>query len=90
MPVGDRSEPIGGLQVPQLAPGRSSATPGPQEDGISLQAMEIIDDVLAPGSGCEEAIRQGLRRCVASRPGRPDLALLEHVLAVRRQAISGR
>ena len=90
MPVKDTSEPIGGLRPPQRSHRRGSATAGPQEDDISMQAREIIDDVLAPGSECEEDIRQGLRRHVASRPGRPDLALLEHVLAVRRQTISGR
>jgi hypothetical protein len=70
------------LPVAKLAPGRTSATGDPRDE-IRVQAQEIIADVLAPGSGCEEKIRQGLRRHVAACPGRPDHALLEHVLTVR-------
>lgn len=89
MPMTDTAALIGGLAAPQLAHGRGPA-PSPQQDDIGVQAREIIDGVLAPGSGCEETIREGLRRHVAARPGRPDLALLEHVLAVRGQARPGR
>jgi hypothetical protein len=69
---------------PRPVHGRRSATAHPQQDPIGRQASEIIDDVLDPGSACDEKIRQGLRRHVAARPGRPDLALLDHVLALRR------
>lgn len=71
------------VPVPKPVHGRRSATAHPQRYLIGRQAKEIIDDVLEPGSECDEEIRQVLRRHVAARPGRPDLALLEHVLAVR-------
>jgi hypothetical protein len=45
--------------------------------------MEVIDGVQAPDSECDERIRQGLRRHLAERRGNPELALLEHVLAIR-------
>ncbi|MDQ0079535.1 hypothetical protein [Arthrobacter oryzae] len=82
MHLKEATELIGEWPVAELAQGRTSVTADPL-DGIKVQAKEIIDDVLAPGSRCEEKIRQGLRRLVAACPGRPDLALLEHVLAVR-------
>jgi hypothetical protein len=83
MPCKDILEMTGGLPVPQPAHERRSATAPPQEDLIGRQAMEIIDGMLAPDSECDEKIRQGLRRHMAARPGRPEPALLEHVLAVR-------
>lgn len=88
----DTSELIGRLPSAQRAHRRPSATASssPQTGDIGRQAQEIINDILSPGSACEETIRQGLRRHIAAHPGRPDLALLEHVLAVRGHAIAGR
>ena len=79
----ETSIPAGGRSAAKPVRGRRSATAHPPQDAVGRQAREIIDDVLDPGSDCEETIRQGLRRHVAARPGRPDLALLEHVLALR-------
>lgn len=92
MALTDTSELPGRLPAPERAQRSplATASSSPQTDDIGRQAQEIIDDVLAPGSECEEAIRQGLRRHVAARPGRPDLAPLDHVLAVRGHAIPGR
>lgn len=72
-----------GRPVPQPVQGHRSATTPPQRAMIGRQAMEIINGVLAKDSECDDAIRQALRRQVAACPGHPELALLEHVLAVR-------
>lgn len=53
------------------------------QQGIGRQAQEIIDRVLAADSECDEKIRQALRHQLAASPEHPELALLEHVLAVR-------
>lgn len=84
MPRKNTLELTEGWPVPEPAHGRRSATAHPQDDLIGLQAKEIIDEVLAREGECGEQIRQGLQRHVAARPGRPALALLEHVLAIRR------
>ncbi|MDQ0075531.1 hypothetical protein J2S97_000696 [Arthrobacter oryzae] len=67
---------------PLAAPGRPVAALA-LEDAIGRQATEIIDGVLAPDSGCDLYLRQRLRWHVATRPEHPELALLEHVLAIR-------
>lgn len=68
--------------APQPLPPNTGSAPGP-EPAIRRQAAEIIDSVLA-GSGPEQAeIRDQLRECVAAHPGRPEAALLEHLMAIR-------
>lgn len=69
-------------QGPPPAPGRPVAALA-LEDAIGRQAKEIIDGVLAPDSGCDDSLRQRLLWHVAARPEHPELALLEHVLAIR-------
>lgn len=61
----------------------TDALPVAEHGLIGRQAMEIIGGLLAADSQCDETIRQALRHQLAASPGRPDLALLEHVLALR-------
>jgi hypothetical protein len=83
MPGRDRPGLGNGRPLPQPANGGRSVPTEPPKGLIGRQAKEIIDEVLAPGGECDEAVRQGLRRQVAALPGSPAQALLEHVLAIR-------
>lgn len=49
-------------------------------ESLRWQAQEIIDDVLSRDEPAEELARARLRRCVASNPGKPERALLEHLM----------
>ncbi|MCX2747035.1 EAL domain-containing protein [Arthrobacter sp. MI7-26] len=60
-----------------------SSSSGGREPAIRRQAEEIIDSVLS-GSGPDQAdIREQLRQCLAAHPGRPETALLEHLVNTR-------
>lgn len=48
---------------------------------VRRQAQEIIDDVLRDADPEKELNRAHLQRCIANHPGRPDEALLEHLLS---------
>jgi hypothetical protein len=57
--------------------------PGPGVPVIRQQAQAIIDAVMS-GSGSEgAAAREQLRAFVEANPGRPEVALAEHLLALR-------
>lgn len=47
------------------------------------QAQAIIDEVLAGTSGAAAGLREQLREHVATHPGRPEIALWEHLAALR-------
>ncbi|NUU33068.1 EAL domain-containing protein [Arthrobacter sp. C9C5] len=51
--------------------------------GIRRQAAEIIDAVLSASEPERAEVRDQLRRCLAAHPGRPEAALVEHLLALR-------
>lgn len=53
---------------------------------IQLQAIEIIDEILSSPAPDEADIRASLRRHVANHPGKPEKALLIHMLTVRQSA----
>jgi hypothetical protein len=54
----------------------------PEVEPLRRQAVSIIEEVLA-GSGPEEAeVREQLKWHVANNPGRPEKALLEHLMSV--------
>jgi hypothetical protein len=46
------------------------------------QVAEIIDSILAETGPDEAEVRENLRRHVANHPGRPEKALLKHLLNV--------
>ncbi|WP_427004615.1 hypothetical protein [Pseudarthrobacter sp. H2] len=46
------------------------------------QVTEIIDSILAETGPDEAEVRENLRRHVADHPGRPEKALLKHLLNV--------
>lgn len=52
-------------------------------ESLRWQAQEIIDEVLSKDETGEELTRASLRRCVARNPGRPEPALLEHLMTRR-------
>lgn len=49
-------------------------------ESLRWQAQEIIDEVLSQDEPREELVRASLRRCVVRNAGRPERALLEHLL----------
>lgn len=51
---------------------------------LRLQAQQIIEEVLAGVSPWEEEARTLLRQQVEEHPGRPERALLVHLLTVPR------
>ncbi|WP_234754155.1 EAL domain-containing protein [Arthrobacter ramosus] len=83
------------IEPQPLPPGAGSALrpepsshrlPDEHEPAIRRQSAEIIESVLS-GSGPEQAeIREQLRECVAAHPGRPEAALLEHLMTIRAVA----
>jgi hypothetical protein len=69
---------------------RWTADPGSGEAwGIRRQAARIIAMVLADSAPEEARARQHLRKCLAARPGRPEIALAEHLSALRLEAAGG-
>jgi hypothetical protein len=71
--------PIHGLVEPS---GYSTA---PDANPISAQALEIIFSILEdPSPGLAE-VQLRLRRCMAAHPGRPERALLAHLLDTSRR-----
>ena len=62
---------------------------GPVSDdvpGIRKQAAEIIDAVLSGSAPEQASARDQLREHLAAHPGRPDIALVEHLTALRSPA----
>lgn len=57
--------------------------------GIRRQAAEIIALVLADSAPEQSRARDHLRKCVDVHPGRPEIALAEHLSALRRAAAEG-
>lgn len=56
---------------------------GADAPGISLQAAEIIEEVLSGSAPEQAAAREQLRRCLAANPDRPEAALIEHLIALQ-------
>ena len=54
--------------------------------GIRKQAAEIIDAVLSGSEPEQASVRHQLRQHLAAHPGRPDIALAEHLTALRSLA----
>ena len=65
-----------------------------QEDswarGIRLQAAEIIAEVLSDSSPGQARAREQLCRLLQANPGRPEVALAEHLIALREESAQGR
>lgn len=61
----------------------SGQSRGAQPPGIRRQAAWIIETVLADPSPGQAHVRGMLREHVAAHPGRPDIALAEHLTALR-------
>lgn len=57
--------------------------------GIRGQAAGIIAMVLADSTPEKARARDHLRRCVDAHPGRPEIALAEHLSALRQAAAAG-
>lgn len=58
--------------------------------GIRLQATEIIAEVLSDSSPGQARARDQLCRFLQANPGRPEVALAEHLIALREEAAQGR
>lgn len=71
---------------PNTQPG-ADAEPGEALElgdlNIRQQAAAIIDAVLTDDAPEQAEIRKNLRTCLSNRPGQPELALAEHLIAVR-------
>lgn len=52
--------------------------------GIRRQASDIIEAVLSGTDPHQSGARDQLRRIMAAHPGRPETALAEHLLTIRR------
>lgn len=60
--------------------------PGPDDSdqsGVRGQAAEIIDSVLAGSEPERAGVRNQLRQRLAANPGRPEVALVEHLITLR-------
>ncbi|MGO4805130.1 hypothetical protein AB4089_08395 [Arthrobacter sp. 2MCAF15] len=66
---------------------RSGAEHAASAAGIQHQAARIIDAVLADTAPEHDRARELLRQHMAAHPGRPELALMEHLTALK--ALSG-
>lgn len=76
----DLSSPIHGLVDP------AAYGAAPDTDPIAAQALEIIFSILEdPSPGLAE-VQLRLRQCMAAHPGRPERALLAHLLETSRRA----
>ena len=71
--------PIHGL----VHPGAYSAAP--DANPIAAQALEIIFSILEDRSPGLAEVQLRLRQCMASHPGRPERALLAHLLETSRR-----
>jgi hypothetical protein len=58
--------------------------------GIRLQAAEIIAAVLSDSSPGQAGVRDQLFRLLQANPGQPEVALAEHLIALREEAARGR
>ena len=58
--------------------------------GIRLQATEIIAEVLSDSSPGQAGARDQLCRLLQANPGRPEVALAEHLIALPEEAAQGR
>jgi hypothetical protein len=77
------------MSVLGLAEVREHAVLGQSAAGIvdprlRFQAQQIIDEVLASDSPAEEDARALLRKQVEANPGRPERALLIHLMTFQR------
>ncbi|MGO4805109.1 hypothetical protein AB4089_08280 [Arthrobacter sp. 2MCAF15] len=63
-----------------------------QGDGdarLRLQAAEIIAAVLSDSTPGHAAAREQLWQCLQAHPDRPEIALVEHLIALREEAGGG-
>lgn len=71
-------------EVSELAaPARFPATPATTP--IGAQAVEIITSILEDASPGLAEVKLRLRRCLADHPGRPEQALLAHLMETSSQ-----
>lgn len=81
--------------LPDRPPLNRTAAPWAAEPGageawsIRRQAAGIIAMVLADFTPEQARARDHLRKCVDAHPGRPEIALAEHLSALRRAAAEG-
>jgi hypothetical protein len=68
--------------VAQLHDYRRTKDVHPDLEPLRKQVSEIIDVILAGKSPDEAELREQLRRHVARHPGRPEKALLGHLISV--------
>jgi len=65
--------------------GSDYGTSGNQAITLRSQSQEIIDEILQGTAPEEERVRNRLLMCVARHPGRPEEALLEHLMFGRER-----
>lgn len=58
--------------------------------GVRLQAAEIIAEVLSDSTLGQTRAREQLYRLLNANPGRPEVALAAHLIALREEAARGR
>ncbi|AOY74125.1 hypothetical protein [Paenarthrobacter ureafaciens] len=56
------------------------STPGAPAKTLREQARELIDELLADTTAGTERSRKQLEACISRNPGRPEAALLEHLM----------
>lgn len=81
------------MEPPPSVPRRPRATspadqdpeplPGGERSGIRRQAAWIVEQVLADGASKHDGVRERLRERLAAHPGRPEIALAEHLASLR-------
>lgn len=69
------------------APAGTRMPTGDHVAGIREQAADIIEEVLAGTDPYQARARNELSRHLAAHPGRPEIALAEHLLAIRGLAL---
>jgi hypothetical protein len=83
------SRPERSRKDPPVDPGESE----PEDSGvrgIRLQAAEIIAAVLSDSSPGRARARDQLCRLLRANPGKPEVALAEHLIALREEPARGR
>ena len=68
--------------VAQLNDYRQAKAVDPDLEPLRLQVSTIIDAILADSRPDEADVREKLRRHVARNPGRPEKALLGHLISM--------
>lgn len=71
---------VGAGQNGEARPGPSPTTEGNGPESLRKQAQELIDEILADTSPEHLPARNRLLDCISNHPGKPEAALLEHLM----------